>query len=45
MPSRTQLGVMSLAKYDGSDLDLSQGFGVRIPRVQGLELVKLADDE
>ncbi|MDA1370282.1 MAG: PQQ-binding-like beta-propeller repeat protein [Proteobacteria bacterium] len=40
VPSRTQLGVMSLAKYAGSDLDLSQGFGVRIPRVQGLELVK-----
>ena len=40
VPSRTQLGVMTLAKYEGSDLDLSQGFGVRIPRVQGLELVK-----
>ena len=40
VPSRTQLGVMSLAKYEGSDLDLSQGFGVRIPRIQGLELVK-----
>lgn len=40
VPSRTQLGVMTLAKYSGSDLDLSQGFGVRVPRVQGLALVK-----
>jgi quinoprotein glucose dehydrogenase len=40
VPSRTQLGVMTLSKYAGSDLDLSQGFGVRVPRVQGLELVK-----
>ena len=40
VPSRTQLGVMTLSKYAASDLDLSQGFGVRVPRVQGLDLVK-----
>jgi quinoprotein glucose dehydrogenase len=40
VPSRTQLGVMTLSKFAGSDLDLSQGFGVRVPRVQGLDLVK-----
>jgi quinoprotein glucose dehydrogenase len=40
VPSRTQLGVMTLAKYDGSDLDLSQGFGVRVPRIRGLQLAK-----
>jgi quinoprotein glucose dehydrogenase len=31
---------MTLSKFAGSDLDLSQGFGVRVPRVQGLDLVK-----
>ena len=40
MPSRTQLQVLALAKNPESDLDLSQGFGVRAPRVQGLEVVK-----
>lgn len=40
VPSRTQLGVLSLAKNPESDLDFSQGFGVRAPRVQGLEIVK-----
>lgn len=40
VPSRTQLQALSLAKNPNSDLDLSQGFGVRVPRVQGLEIVK-----
>ncbi len=40
IPSRTQLQVLALDKNPESDLDLSQGFGVRVPRVQGLEIVK-----
>jgi glucose dehydrogenase len=40
VPSRTQLQMLSLAKNPESDLDLSQGFGVRVPRVQGLEIIK-----
>ena len=40
VPSRTQLQVLALAKNPDSDIELSQGFGVRAPRVQGLEIVK-----
>jgi len=40
VPSRTQLQALSLAKNPNSDLDLSQGFGVRVPRIQGLEIIK-----
>ena len=40
VPSRTQLQVLALGKNPDSDLDLSQGFGVRVPRIQGLEIVK-----
>ncbi len=40
VPSRTQLQVLSLAKNPESDIDLSQAFGVRPPRVQGLDIVK-----
>ncbi|MDP6417702.1 MAG: pyrroloquinoline quinone-dependent dehydrogenase, partial [Gammaproteobacteria bacterium] len=40
VPSRTQLQVLSLAKNPESDIDLSAGFGVRVPRVQGLQIVK-----
>jgi quinoprotein glucose dehydrogenase len=40
VPSRTQLQVLALAKNPDSDIDLSQGFGVRAPRVQGLQIVK-----
>ena len=40
VPSRTALAVMSLDKDENSDIDLSASFGVRIPRVQGLEIVK-----
>lgn len=40
VPSRTQLQVLSLSKNPESDIDLSQGFGVRTPRIEGLEIVK-----
>lgn len=40
VPSRTQLQVLSLAKNPDSDIDLSQAFGVRAPRIQGLEVIK-----
>ncbi|MEZ5490410.1 MAG: pyrroloquinoline quinone-dependent dehydrogenase [Gammaproteobacteria bacterium] len=40
VPSRTVLQVLALSKNPDSDLDLSQGFGVRTPRIQGLEIVK-----
>lgn len=40
VPSRTQLQLLSLDKNPESDIDLSQAFGVRVPRVQGLEVVK-----
>ena len=40
IPSRTQLGVLSLGKDEKSDLALSQSYGVRIPRIKGLEIVK-----
>jgi len=40
VPSRTVLQVLALAKNPDSDIDLSQGFGVRSPRVQGLDIVK-----
>lgn len=40
VPSRTVLQVLALAKNPESDIDFSQGFGIRAPRVQGLEIVK-----
>ncbi|MCG8415325.1 MAG: PQQ-binding-like beta-propeller repeat protein [Pseudomonadales bacterium] len=40
VPSRTALAVMSLEKDENSDLDLSAAFGVRVPRIQGLDIVK-----
>lgn len=40
VPSRTQLQALSLAKNPASDIDFSIGGGVRIPRVDGLEVVK-----
>ena len=40
VPSRTQLQALSLAKNPASDIDFSQGTGVRIPRIEGLEIVK-----
>jgi len=38
VPSRTQLQALSLAKNPTSDIDLSQNVGVRVPRVEGLEV-------
>ncbi|MBT8148120.1 MAG: PQQ-binding-like beta-propeller repeat protein [Gammaproteobacteria bacterium] len=40
VPSRTVLQVLALSKNPESDIDFSQGFGVRAPRVQGLDIVK-----
>ncbi|MAX08453.1 MAG: quinoprotein glucose dehydrogenase [Gammaproteobacteria bacterium] len=40
VPSRTALAVLTLDKDENSDLDFSQSYGVRVPRVQGLEIVK-----
>ncbi|MES3008877.1 MAG: PQQ-binding-like beta-propeller repeat protein [Pseudomonadota bacterium] len=40
VPSRTQLQALALAKNEASDIDFSQGGGVRVPRVDGLEIVK-----
>ncbi len=40
VPSRTALAVMSLEKDPNSDLDYSAAFGVRVPRVRGLDIVK-----
>jgi quinoprotein glucose dehydrogenase len=40
VPSRTALSVMTLDNDENSDLDYSAAFGVRVPRVQGLEIVK-----
>jgi len=40
VPSRTQLQLLSLAKNPDSDIDYSQSTGVRVPRVQGLDIVK-----
>lgn len=40
VPSRTALAVMALENDENSDLELSAAFGVRVPRVQGLDIVK-----
>ena len=40
VPSRTSLAVLSVEKDPNSDVDFSQAFGVRVPRVQGLPIVK-----
>ena len=40
VPSRTALAVLSVGKDEDSDLDFSAAFGVRVPRVSGLEIVK-----
>jgi quinoprotein glucose dehydrogenase len=40
VPSRTALAVLTLDKDENSDIDFSQSYGVRVPRVQGLEIVK-----
>ena len=40
VPSRTALAVMALENDENSDLELSAAFGVRVPRIQGLDIVK-----
>lgn len=40
IPSRTALAVLSVDKDENSDIDYSAAFGVRVPRVRGLEVVK-----
>ncbi len=40
IPSRTALSVLSVANDRNSDVAYSQAFGVRVPRVQGLDIVK-----
>ncbi|MCB1649610.1 MAG: PQQ-binding-like beta-propeller repeat protein [Pseudomonadales bacterium] len=40
VPSRTALAVLSVEKDEQADVDYSQAFGVRVPRVSGLEIVK-----
>ncbi|MGB4248670.1 MAG: hypothetical protein WBJ75_13210, partial [Pseudohongiellaceae bacterium] len=40
IPSRTQLQLLSLAKNPTSDTDFSQGTGARVPRIDGLDVIK-----
>ncbi|MEQ8408535.1 MAG: PQQ-binding-like beta-propeller repeat protein [Gammaproteobacteria bacterium] len=40
IPSRTALSALSVANDANSDVAFSQAFGVRVPRVQGLDIVK-----
>ena len=40
VPSRTALAVMAVGKDENSDIDFSAAFGARVPRIQGLEIVK-----
>jgi len=40
IPSRTALAILSVGKDEASDVDFSAAFGVRVPRVSGLEIVK-----
>ncbi|GAB1267973.1 glucose/quinate/shikimate family membrane-bound PQQ-dependent dehydrogenase [Aurantivibrio infirmus] len=40
IPSRTALSVLAVGKDEKSDIDYSAAFGARVPRVQGLEVVK-----
>ena len=40
IPSRTNVALLSVAKDEDSDVDFSQSYGVRVPRVQGLPIVK-----
>tara|TARA_B110000858_G_scaffold3502_1_gene4073 strand:+ start:48225 stop:50162 length:1938 start_codon:yes stop_codon:yes gene_type:complete len=40
VPSRTALSILSVDKDPDSDIDFSQAFGVRVPRVQGLDVIK-----
>ena len=40
IPSRTNVALLSVAKDENSDVDFSQSYGVRVPRIKGLPLVK-----
>lgn len=40
IPSRTDVSALSVGKDENSDVDFSQAFGVRVPRVKGLPIVK-----
>lgn len=40
IPSRTALSALSVANDEDSDVAYSMAFGVRVPRVQGLDIVK-----
>lgn len=40
VPSRTVVTALSVAKDENSDIDYSMALGVRVPRIEGLPLVK-----
>lgn len=40
IPSRTNVALLSVAKDENSDVNFSQSYGVRVPRIKGLPLVK-----
>ena len=40
IPSRTDVAMLAVDKDPEADVDFSQAFGVRVPRIQGLPLVK-----
>ncbi len=40
VPSRTALAILSVANDPNSDVAYSAAFGVRVPRVQGLDIIK-----
>lgn len=40
VPSRTALSVLSVENDPNAEVDFSQSFGVRVPRVKGLEIVQ-----
>ncbi len=40
IPSRTNVALLSVAKDPTSDVDFSQSYGVRVPRIRGIPIVK-----
>jgi len=40
IPSRTNVALLSVAKDPNSDVDFSQSYGVRVPRIRGIPIVK-----
>ena len=40
IPSRTNVSLLSVAKDENSDVDFSQSYGVRVPRIRGLPIVR-----